>query len=60
MNYLFEKEYLMAPDNEAKRVSACCCCAEGIFAGEEYYDIYDEHYCKDCADFQFKKIAGDQ
>lgn len=60
MNYLFEKEYLTPLDNEAEKVTECCECWHEIFSGEEYYNIYDEHYCKDCADFQFKKIAGDQ
>ena len=37
-----------APDPQP--IYICCCCEEGIFAGETVYEIDGHYYCEGCID----------
>lgn len=38
--------------DEEMPVYYCDSCGEGIYDGEEYYPLFDGHYCVDCIECQ--------
>ena len=44
------------PRSEEEPILECSECEEGIFEGEDYYQIGDECYCEECI-AKFKKVA---
>lgn len=38
--------------DEETPVYYCDSCSEGIYAGDEYYPLFDERYCVDCIEDQ--------
>lgn len=47
-----EKERpLDSPEPEARISTACECCGDNIYEGEECYHIDDNWYCTDCVRF---------
>ena len=54
-----DRFYLMPPDNEAEIYTECSECSNSICIGEDYYDIYRDNFCENCAKFLFQKVAGE-
>lgn len=45
------------PTEEFEAVYHCCCCEEGIFEGDAYYEIEGGIYCEECLNIEFRKLA---